>query len=286
MHPVICCKLSSVRSKRFCCVCGIISIVIPAYSLHVCTKISIISVDIYTKKFTIASICGLYCRLNICSCFQSLAFDTRCCSIGFSCCKCKTVAVLLSIFQTIGISSYISYKTNIGLKIHLAVSTGNCLTSVYNIILLAEICIICSFNCYWNIFQTIYFIMIHLIFFAVFCEKSSVPCSLRTICKNDSLIIFPVGNSKFCSVCCNNSCLCLITSSVKSVISSCSCYCIKSTFISLTFKVKLITGACVSCIINVFSSPVLTPCKSCIHILILTFQLALIRESFLCIIAC
>ena len=129
--------------------------------------------------------------------------------------------------------------------------------------------------------------MINFIIFSVFCNSSSVPCSLRTICKYDCFsTVFPVGNIKSCSIFCNNCSFCLIASSVKSMIGSCSCYCIKSTFIRLTFKVRLITGAFIAFIINSLGCSVLTPCKSCIYILILTFQLACIGESFLCIIAC
>ena len=68
MHPVICGKLGPIRSEAFC-ICGIISIIIPAYSLHICTKIAIISIEIHTEEFAVASACCFYTRLDPCCCF-------------------------------------------------------------------------------------------------------------------------------------------------------------------------------------------------------------------------
>ena len=53
---------------------------------------------------------------------------------------------------------------------------------------------------------------------------------------------------------------------MKSMIGSCSCYCVKCAKVFLASSVCSIRGSCASCIENIFSSPVLSPCKTCVCI--------------------
>ena len=88
------------------------------------------------------------------------------------------------------------------------------------------------------------------------------------------------------SVFCNDRCLCLKTSSVKTMIRCCSGHGIKSSFIKLVMRILHIIAAGVSCCINALCSPVLRPGKSSIHILILTGQLIGIRKYLYLICFC
>ena len=124
--------------------------------------------------------------------------------------------------------------------------------------------------------------MIHRIGFSIFCcYTASVPFYLGTVCKiKCASFILPVGYVESGSVFSNDRSFCLIASSVKSMICSRSCYCIKSSCIKLTMWILLFWRACISSCIYAFCCPVLTPGKSCIYVLILACQLVRIGKCF------
>ena len=284
MHPVICRKLGSERSQHLCS-CSVISTVIPTYCLHVCSKISVsVSCNIYTEEFSVASACIFYSRCYICRCFLSLILDSGICSC-FSCLKCKAVAVFHCIFQTVGICCYCCCCC-IGAQLYLTISTFQYTIIGNYVVFLAKCCIIfCSYS-NRNVFQAIYFIMIHIYGCSVcFCNGSFFKSYSFSVCQLDSILIHPCCDRISASVLCHDSCLCLEASSVKSMVCSCSCYRIKSTFVKFLMAVQFLRRSCISCCIHTFRCPVLCPGQACIHILILSLKFIRIRKC-LCLIFC
>ena len=284
MHPVICRKLGSERSQHVCS-CSVISTIIPAYCLHVRSKVSVsFSCDIHTEEFSVTSACFFYCWCYICCCFLSLILDSGICSC-FSCLKCKAVAVFHCIFQTVGICCYCCCCC-IGAQLYLTISTFQYTIIGNYVVFLAKCCIIfCSYS-NRNVFQAIYFIMIHVYGCSVcFCNGSFFKSYSFSVCQLDSILIHPCRNRISASVFCHNGCLCLEASSVKSVVCSCSCYRIKSTFVKFIMTIHFLRRSCISCCIYAFICPVLCPGQACIYILILSLKFIRIRK-YLCLVVC
>ena len=267
MHPVICRKLGSERSQHVCS-CSVISTIIPAYCLHVRSKVSVsFSCDIHTEEFSVTSACFFYCWCYICCCFLSLILDSGICSC-FSCLKCKAVTVFHCIFQTVGVCCYCCCCC-IGAQLYFAISAFQHAIIGNYVVFLAECIIIFCFYGNRDIFQAINFIVMHIYSCSVcFCDSSSVKSYSCSICQLNGILIYPCRNRISASVFCHNGCLCLEASSVKSVVCSCSCYRIKSTFVKFIMTIHFLRRSCISCCIYAFICPVLCPSQACVYITI------------------
>ena len=230
MHPVISSKFCSVSGK---CLrtCAVISIVGPFYSLHISAKIAVIFCEIYTKKFTVATASRLHFSRNAICCFQRFSLKAGSCSVC-SCAECKDISVLCCCLKSVGICiDFCCFF--ISTKVIFSITTKQFFAVFYYFKCLLECIIICCFYFYRNIFQTGYCILsdICTVYFS-FTAGNSV-----SVCKNHCCFVFPSGKFVRFSIHIVNNCHCLETSSVETMVCSCSCDSIKTAHITFATSV-------------------------------------------------
>ena len=266
MHPVVCSKFCSIRLNGIC-VAAVISIVCPFNSLHCTTEITIVSCKVNSEEFSIRTISWFYSiGYSFCS-LKSSIFDTGITSV----CSCTeaegSVFIFCNSFQTVCLCSNICCQT-VRLKIYFSESTCQCSIILYNCISIFECFIIRCLYFYRNILQTGYFVICHFICCTILkCKTSTIISSFLTICEYNCVSAFPMRNCVR-ALASFNHCNCLEASSVKTMVGRCSCYRIKCTKIRLTSSVLCIGRRSITCCIDAFCRPVLSPGKSCIDIFI------------------
>ena len=250
VHPIICCKFGSISSNRFF-TCVSIRIILPLYRLHICSQISIIAPEIYTKEISKCTavlyttdlvaivICTIYQFIQICDRLQLLTFNTGICTCLTSAEGKTSICILCRCLQTICILCYFS-SCCITFQVELTITAGKRSTIFHNFIFRFKCFIITGLYFYRNIFDTGNFVIIH--FFGCIIRKSD--CTSRKsngspICQDNIFSIFgPVIHLIRISICIIDGHILLIISSVKTMICCSSCHGIKSTFISFPFDIN------------------------------------------------
>ena len=263
VHPVVCRKFCTIALKCIA-VCIVITIICPFYSLHCTTETAIVACKVYTEEFTVATASRLHFSRNAICCFQRFSLKAGSCSVC-SCAECKGISVLCCCLKSVGICiDFCCFF--ISTKAIFSITTKQFFAVFYYFKCLLECIIICCFYFYRNIFQAGYFILsdIYTVYFSFAAGNSA------SVCKNHCCFVFPSGKCIGLSVRIVNSCHCLETSSVETMVCSCSCDSIKTAKVTLISSVFFIRRGGVCCFINTLCFPVLFPCKSCVYVFVFT----------------
>ena len=233
MHPVVCRKFCTIALKCIA-VCSVITIICPFYSLHCTTETAIISCKVYTKEFTVGTASRIHFSRNAICCFQRFSLKAGSCSIR-SCTECKGISGLCCCLKSVGVCSYFC-SAFISRKVIFTVTAKYLFTVFYYCKCFFKCFIIFCFYFDRNIFQTGYYIMVncHTI------DLAACAGNFTAISKNHGCLSIPARKFIGSSIHIINRCHCLETSSVETMVCSCSCDSIKTAHIAFTTSVFIL----------------------------------------------